>query len=318
MKGLVELYRWADGWTMCRPLDLRKTLSEDFPKSTLFPRHLDLDVLLVYILLDETGAFAGHAWLALDIFEDETPGVEHHEIHARFWGDDKRRFRAFYLDMMVPLHKMLAGGGADYSLSTFPLEIDGPTLAMLRDLVFCKLEDLSASYHAQVFKKGVHQQDQADSPGAVVLEEGIRILNSALSVGSSRLHQTGTLYLNVHREKFELRFSNFHMPMVWALEREEFKQRRHWEWIVLESSDRVVGVGHTPLEALSDVQHLVWPADLADDISRLSLGAWLKKWTIPGSSTVDVQMYELLGLRSPVYEENKAFAEWAQALEMDP
>ena len=292
----LELYRWPNDWTIVRPLtraDLTvgslvawsaSSLDADQSKSWWDSqwKQLQANVFWIFILLDADGGRLDT--LSFENWED-TGGLPVENMDQIFQLRRKgsldytiKKLRAFYLDMLVPLKRVLAGAlpARFYTHYGFPISVGG-------------LADYLRSPQFREIQK------QSESGEGYPLEFDDRI----------------SLPMRIHDE-ITLVFDLFQVPETWSFERTEFYERAGWKWIVVSGDTYVIGVGHTPLEALSDVQYFVWPDDLANNDKRLNLASWLAKWTEPGTTAFDVALYTMLNLPTPAALPHGEFVEWAK------
>ena len=340
MSDQVELYRWPDGSRMVRPLT-RAGLTMSPPVDRVGDRvlkpdqadhywdeqwlQLEADSQWIFILLNADGN-------RVDTLSISDPGediddlsIEDIDIYqlrqGGSWDYLLKKFRAFYLDMLIPLNKVLTGALATnlYADYEFPMNV-GNVANYVRSPEFAALQKQSEAHRHLIGERGLRRcRRRDDYLLAPLSDQGEIDLTDAINQARKQLKNlyrlsTPALKLQGHHE-VSLFLDRFASPGGWSMSperREAFKKKAGWEWIVIDDNDVVLGVGHTPLEALSDVQHFVWPDDLANNDKRLNLASWLAKWTEPGTPAFDVALYTMLNLPTPAALPHPEFVEWAK------
>ena len=295
MSDLVELYRWPDGYTMCRPTTQRDLSSEEWAL-------VKADVAWIFTLVGPDGQVFANWFLASEdgdqesIWRCQVKQEGFYRPSARVYDVDER-WAAFYLDLLVSRDRALSGDFLpDYYIDNrLPLLVSESAVDPSSEGVR-EVEELSREYTGMVFtgRAWVGASEEAEQ-----IESQIKYF---------------MMDFEVSNRSFSMRFNDFESPGGWLLSDPGFENRAHWEWIVVNEDHTVIGVGHTPLGALASVQQFVWPDSVATDLLP-SLDAWMEKWTLQGTISQNLEMYKLLGLPTPAVMVHSQFLEWAKGME---
>ena len=329
MKGLVELYRWPDGWTMRRPYTKEAScrgfgsVSPSFGTCGNTWLGVENDDAWLFILLNEKEERIA-TWF-ITSFDGAQGSIEDCEVRLveGRWANSTitKRWQTFYLELLISRERVLAGDfiASVYMDNRLPMRADVLVKGLSSD-EFREVQELS-KLHTGLFFQGGNQAVESDEASEVATQIIDRFLMrepfkavQPLAVPGWPQTKAGDTIVSGHH--FSLLFNQFNDPNMWSLEDTEFDEKRDWEWIMVNDNDQVIGVGHTPLDALASVKQFVWPASVASD-KLLNLEAWLEKWTLPGTPPSSLELYLLLGLTTPAVMVHSEFLGWAKGMESD-
>ena len=307
-RDLLELYRWPDGHTMVRPITA-KGRKMSFPGDSGYPEEPPEQSVLFTLMSPEGKALNQWYLKASEPVEDQNK--------LGIWDDNPDTlvcWRGFFFDMLVSADRVMAGVLDPNSyLRPYHLPM-GATLLIpgLQSPQYRQLQALSLDYHEKTFEVGDYIKKMNSGLADQIGQQLPPTWSGIKDVGDEGKATGWDIAKGPDNPNpLSLYFDNFQNPAWWNLDHKDMAKKWGWEWFVTDRFDAVLSVGHTPDEALSGVKQLVWPNEFATD-ERLSLEAWMKKWVVFGTPSIDLTMYKLLGLPLPImapHSEFKAFAE---------
>lgn len=309
---ILELYRWPDGYTMVRPITPHGAYLVE-PKGLQESGTLSSEIseyTVIFALLDPTGKPLNIWW-----YFEEKPIIEQ---EVRLYDEPEgaqARWRAFFFDMLVPINTVLAGGlrmGAYRSLHVLPMTVSEAMVDSLSD----ELERVSLVYseHVTTLNDFMSTNDEGlalQGQMLAAIPSSWKMLSKVetdFTRGSASWEISPSLGFSIH-------LNRFYSPGVWNLDDPDLKQEWNAEWIVADGQDYILSAAHTPRQALSKVKQLVWPDSVATN-ERLNLEAWLDKWVTPGKPMVDISLFKMLQVPSPISGPHSAFVAWARSLDV--